>query len=271
MKPAPAVVSPAGHTGTWDPEVYLRFAAYRARPAEDLLPRLALDVPGSIYDLGCGPGNLTRTLQERWPDRRIVGVDSSREMLDGARKRFGQTGIDWRAGDIAAWRADAPAALVFSNAALHWVADHAVLFPRLMGEVASGGLLAIQIPVTGQAKYQQCIRAVKSSPRWRERLAGVEPHDDAHPAGFYYDLIAPLARDIDVWETDYHHVLGGPHPVTDWMRGTGLVPMLSVLNPEEQAEFLADYNAATDAVYPRQVDGRVLFTMRRLFLVAKRA
>jgi trans-aconitate 2-methyltransferase len=262
--------APAGYTGTWDPDVYLRFAAYRARPAEDLMRRLTLAVPGVIYDLGCGPGNLTKQLQDTWPDCDVIGVDSSPDMLAGARQRFGDTGITWRTGDIGTWQADEPAALVFSNAALHWLSDHATLFPRLMSQVAPGGLLAIQVPMTGTSKYQDCIRAVKSAPRWKERLAGVEPHDDPHPAGFYYDLIAPLAAEIDVWETDYHHILGGEYPVTAWMRGTGLVPMLSVLTESEQAQFIADYNAATAAVYPRQIDGQILFTMRRLFLVAKR-
>jgi trans-aconitate 2-methyltransferase len=268
---AAAPQKPAGYTGTWDPNLYLRFAAYRARPAEDLLPRLTIAVPGPVYDLGCGPGTLTRALKDKWPDRQIIGVDSSAEMLTSARQRFGTSDILWREGDIAAWTAQEPAALLFSNAALHWLSDHTTLFPRLMRQVRPGGLFAVQVPMTGQARYQGCIRNVKNSARWRSRLAGVEPHEDPQPVGFYYDLLAPLAADIDVWETDYHHVLEGEHPVTAWMSGTGLVPFLSVLSDEERVAFLADYDAATAAAYPRQIDGKVLFTMRRLFIVATRA
>jgi trans-aconitate 2-methyltransferase len=261
---------PAGYSGTWDPDLYLRFAAYRARPAEDLIPRLSLSLPGAIFDLGCGPGNLTRQLKDRWPDRTVIGVDSSPDMLAGARKRFGSEAIAWRQDNIATWTADQTVALLFSNAALHWLSDHATLYPRLMKQVPPGGLFAVQVPMTGQARYQQCIHAVKNSARWRDRLRGIEPHDDPHPPGFYYDLLAPLAADIDVWETDYHHILTGEHPATAWMSGTGLVPFLSVLDEVEKAAFLADYDAATDAAYPRQVDGKVLFTMRRQFIVARR-
>ncbi len=261
---------PAGNVGAWDPQQYLRYAAYRARPAEDLMSRLVLEVPGAIYDLGCGPGNLTRQLQRKWPDRRIVGVDSSPDMLADARKKYGDSGIDWRAGDIASWQADESAALVFTNAALHWLGDHDVLIPRLMRQVAPGGMLAIQMPDTARAKYHRCIWEVKESPRWKARLAAVLPHDNPHPAEFYYDLLSPLAAPVDVWQTEYRHVLSGEHPVTEWIRSTGLVPMLSVLDVSEQKAFIADYNAAAAAAYPRQSDGQVLFDMHRIFIVAKR-
>ncbi|TAL00402.1 MAG: methyltransferase domain-containing protein [Rhodospirillaceae bacterium] len=262
---------PAGQAGTWDADTYLRYAAYRARPMEDLLPRIALSVPGSIYDLGCGPGTLTRQLKDRWPERPVSGIDSSAEMLRKARQSYGDGAISWQQADIATWRANPPAALVFANASLHWLPDHAGLFPRLFGDVVPGGILAVQMPMTGQAAYHICLHHVKNAPRWRERLAGVEPHDDPHPAAFYYDLLAPFATDTDIWETDYHHVLTGAHPVTDWVSGAALVPVLSVLNDDEKAEFIADYKAAETAAYPRRLDGTVLFTMRRLFMVAKRA
>ncbi len=261
---------PAGTIGTWDPQQYLRYAAYRARPAEDLMSRLALDVPGAIYDLGCGPGNLTRLLQQKWPDRRIIAVDSSPDMLAEARKTYGESGIEWRAGDIAQWKADAPAAMVFTNAALHWLGDHDTLIPHLMRQVAPGGVLAVQMPDTARSGYTRCIVDVKASPRWKERLAGVALHMDPHPAAFYYDLLSPLAEPVDIWQTEYRHVLSGEHPVTAWIRSTGLVPILSALNESEQAAFIADYNAAAAAAYPRQADGHVLFDMHRIFLLAKR-
>lgn len=254
---------------TWNPDLYLRYAAYRARPAEDLMPRLNITVPGDIYDLGCGPGTLTVKLKERWSDRRVIGVDASPEMLAKAREKFPDT-IQWREEDIARWTATAPAAMVFTNAALHWLSDHETLLPRIMGQIAPGGLFAMQVPVSGPQPYHKCIEKVAASPKWRERFKRVYPHPDPLPVRVNYDLLSPLASEIDVWETDYHHVLEGEHPVTEWISSTGLVPFLSALPEAEHPAFLADYSACTDAAYPRQKDGTVLFTMHRLFIVARR-
>jgi trans-aconitate 2-methyltransferase len=253
----------------WNPELYLRYAAYRARPADDLLPRIHLKVPGDIYDLGCGPGTLTKRLKDKWPDRRVTGVDSSPDMLAAAREKF-PSGIDWQLADIASWSPSAPPALIFANASLQWLPDHGRLMPRLMSLVMAGGVLAIQVPESGTQTYHRCIESMTRSPRWRERLKGVHPHEDPLSPRAYYDLVAPLAADIDVWETDYHHVLEGDDPVTEWISSTGLGPFLSVLSEAEKPAFLADYSACAKAAYPRQADNKVLFTMRRLFLLAVR-
>lgn len=252
---------------TWNPDLYLRYAAYRARPAEDLLPRLEVNIPGDIYDLGCGPGTLTKKLKDRWPDRRVIGVDSSPSMLSSAREKF-PSGIEWQQADIAQWKAASTAALVFTNAALHWVGNHEALLPHLMAQVAPGGVLAVQVPVSGPEPYHKCIEAVAAMPKWRERFKDVHPHGDPLSAQAYYDLLTPACRDIDVWETDYHHVLEGDNPVTEWISSTGLVPFLSVLPESEKADYLADYSACAKAAYARQADGKVLFTMHRLFIIA---
>jgi trans-aconitate 2-methyltransferase len=254
-------------TTTWNPDLYLRYAAYRARPAEDLLPRLNLKVHGDVYDLGCGPGNLTKTIKDKWPTRRVVGVDSSRSMLASAREKF-PTGIEWQQADIATWSAPKPAALVFANASLHWVNGHETLFPRLFQQVTPGGVFAIQVPESGAQPYHQCIETLAASDKWRARFAGIHPHGDPLSPRAYYDLLKPFAADLDIWETEYHHILEGENPVTEWISSTGLVPFLSVLSEAEKPEYLADYSALAAKAYPRQGDGKVLFTMRRLFIVA---
>ncbi len=172
-------------SNTWNPKTYLEFAAHRARPVEDLIPHLRLEVPGAIYDLGCGPGNVTMMLQARWPDRTVVGIDSSPEMLSSARAAHGSNTVTWKQEDIAKWSADEPAALVFANASLQWLDDHDSLLPRLLSNVTSGGLLAVQVPVTSEAPYQDCIRKVSAAPKWRARLAGVHPHEDVYSAERY--------------------------------------------------------------------------------------
>ena len=254
----------------WNPATYLEFAGYRARPAEDLLARLDLKIPGAVYDLGCGPGNLTRKLKDRWSERTIIGMDSSAEMLAKAEQSYGKTDIAWQRGDIASWTPDQPAALVFTNAALHWVPDHDRLFPRLMAAVAPGGLFAMQMPMTGEAPYHAIVRQLLASPRWHDRLADVRDH--AHPltARHYYDLVCHQAANVDTWETHYHHVLKDIDAVTVWVSGTALVPYLTVLDENEKAAFLTDYTEIARGVYPPSRDGQVLFTMRRIFMVAER-
>lgn len=255
----------------WNPATYLEFAAYRARPAEDLMARLELRVPGAIYDLGCGPGNLTRKLKDRWPDRAVTGTDSSPEMLAKAEQSFGAADISWRLSDIATWTPEKPPALVFTNAALQWVPDHDMLFPRLMAAVAPGGLFAMQMPVTGEAPYHGCIKQLLARAPWRARLADVQTQQvHAASAQRYYDLVSPLAATVDTWEAYYHHVLKDTAAVTAWVSGTALVPYLTALREDEKAAFLADYTDLALAAYPASKNGKVLFTMRRLFIVAER-
>jgi trans-aconitate 2-methyltransferase len=255
---------------SWNPATYLAFAAYRARPALDLIAQLEIKVPGAIYDLGCGPGTLTRKLKDSWHDRDVTGVDSSPEMLAAARAKFPGNEITWQHGDIAAWAPEAPAALVFSNAALHWLPDHPRLFPRLMSAVAPGGLFAVQMPMTENAPYHTCVQRVLEKPQWQSRLAGVHSHDHPLDARTYYDAVIPAAAQVNIWETHYHHVMPDIHGVTAWASGTTLVPYLTKLTDEEKAAFLADYTDVAATAYPPQHNGEILFTMRRIFIVARR-
>ena len=258
-------------SGTWDPNTYLKFSAYRARPADDLMSRLSLELDGSIYDLGCGPGNLTAKLKARWPEREVTGVDSSADMLEKAQQDFGTLGIGWSLDDIATWSAPSPAALVFANASLQWLDKHEVLFPRLMGNVQSKGVFAVQMPKTTTAPYHQCIRDVIALPKWRSKLKNANPHPDEYTAERYYEILRPMAANIDIWETTYHHILSGKNPVIDWMSGAGLTPILKQLDSAQSTQFLEDYTTAIQSHYPRQKSGETLFAVRRIFIVAQRA
>jgi len=259
----------SGASVTWKPEVYLNFAGFRARPVDDLLPRIAPPDHGAIFDLGCGPGNVTAKLRDRWPGRPITGLDSSAEMLAAARRTY-PDGITWQLGDIVGWTPPTPAALIFANAALHWVGEHARLFPHLAQCLAPGGVLAAQMPVGQNAPYHTCLDELAFGPRWREKLAKGHRQRAPLAPGAYYDLLAPLADAIDIWETDYHHVLEGDDPVVAWAAGTALRPYTSLLDEGEAADFTAAYATALRAAYPPQSDGRTLFCMRRIFIVAKR-
>ncbi len=255
---------------TWNSQQYLKFAGERTQPAVDLAARVALESPARIIDLGCGPGNSTAVLARRWPQARLTGLDSSEAMLATARQDF--PAIEWVRGDIATWQAGVPFDLVFSNAAFQWVPDHARVIPHIFAQVAPGGALAMQIPANLSAPPHRIIRELAASPRWRERFQVAPREWRPESPAFYYDTLAPLAARVDIWETEYLHILPDVAAIVEWYRGTGLRPWLDALGGDvERTQFLAEYQAALTPAFPAQSDGRVLFPFRRLFVMAYRA
>jgi trans-aconitate 2-methyltransferase len=252
----------------WNPELYLRHADHRLRPALDLLARLGDGDPGRIVDLGCGPGNVTRLLRQRWPDADITGIDSSAEML--ARAAADHPGLRWRQQDIAAWRPRQSPDLIFTNAALHWLDHHDRLFPALLRTLAPGGRLAVQMPRNFAQPSHALLRQVASQGPWAEQVQSLlRPEPVAAPSD-YWRLLAPLGAELDIWETDYLHVLAGEDAVLGWVAGTALRPFLAALADHQREAFIADYRQALRQAYPMEADGSTLFPFRRLFLVAQR-
>jgi trans-aconitate 2-methyltransferase len=253
-------------TSTWDPNVYLRFTDHRLRPAVDLMARVPLAEARTVYDLGCGPGNVTRLLAERWPQARVTGVDASPEMLAKAKAI---PGIAWQQADLAAWHAESPADLVYSNAAFHWLDDHPVLFPHLLRQVASGGFLAIQMPRQHLNPTHQILFELVRERSWTS-LAGAIRENPSHAPGEYYGWLAPQASMLDIWETEYLHVLEGDDPVLNWVMGSVLRPVLDRLEPSRQPEFLRMYGERLRAAYPARSDGKTLLPFLRVFIVAQK-
>ncbi len=260
---------------SWDPKQYLKYSNERLRPAQDLLARVPGDAPRTIVDLGCGAGNVSALLADRWPHARITGVDNSSEMLAKARaSTAGDARFEWIEADIATWVPIAPMDVVYSNAALHWQDDHARLFPRLFDWVAPGGALAVQMPDNFAAPSHTAIAEVVAAPRWRDRLGALQRTWPVLPAGSYFRLLASAER-VDAWTTEYLHVLpastDGVHPVVAWVKGTTLTPFLAALDASTQRAFMDDVSARVAPSYPALPDGRVLFAFRRVFVVASRA
>jgi trans-aconitate 2-methyltransferase len=254
---------------TWDASLYLQFETERTQPARDLVRRIEVAAPRRIIDLGCGPGNSTALLRQRWPQAEIIGLDNSPEMLTAAANQY--PAGKWVQGDAGTWMADIPFDLVFSNATLHWVANHAALMPRLFGQVSPGGALAVQMPVHFQSPVHQLILQIADHPTWRDRLALAKTAIAVGRPGFYYDLLSPQAGRLDLWETEYCHVLENPEAIVDWIKGTGLRPFLQALPDDaDRDRFLAILLAGVTQAYRPQKDGRILFPFRRLFLVAYR-
>ena len=262
----------------WNPQQYLKFAEERLRPGFDLLGQIN-DLPaGEIFDLGCGTGPHARAIAARWPDRKVTGVDNSAAMLAEAGKE--PSSIGWVNADVATWQAPAPAALIYSNAALQWLNRHEVLFPRLIGMLTDGGVLAVQMPRNFDNPSQSLLRETAARGPWADVLAPLFAPDSAIPTmlrpdpvrapDFYYDLLAPLARNgIDLWETEYVHQLQGDNAVLEWMRGTTMRPILDALDDRLRAAFVDAYAAKLAAAFPRRDDGKTLLKFRRLFLVAR--
>jgi trans-aconitate 2-methyltransferase len=253
----------------WDPAQYLKFAGPRLRPAIDLLQRIDAESPATVYDLGAGAGNVTRLIAARWPAARIVGIDGSAEMLAKAAAENPQ--IKWQQDDLAIWRPERPADVIYSNAALHWLDDHDRLFPSLFTGLAPKGVLAVQIPRNFGAPSHTLITETARSGPWRQRLERLlRPAPVAEPE-FYYDLLAPLAASLDIWETEYLQVLDGENPVKEWTKGTWLTPLLAALDEPERSAFETAYGERVAAAYPPRGDGKTLFPFRRMFLIATAA
>lgn len=253
---------------TWDPDQYLKFSEGRTRPAAELLARIPLDSPSRVVDLGCGTGNSTELLAERWPNASLQGVDNSPHMLAAAREAHPDW--VWQESDIAEWVPRAQADVIFSNAALHWLRHHELLLPRLMKQLSRGGVLAIQMPRNFQAPSHRLIRQIADDGPWHDLLARAEEWiPPLEPAG-YYAILASGCSFVDIWETEYFQVMDSAAAIAEWVKGSALRPFLDRLAEGAQREFMARYTAALQTAYPPQPDGRVLFPFKRIFLMAQR-
>ncbi|MEP7054374.1 MAG: trans-aconitate 2-methyltransferase [Actinomycetota bacterium] len=253
----------------WDAADYLRFADDRARPFVDLLARVPAEAPKTVVDLGCGPGNMTVTLAQRWPTATVEGIDSSAEMIDRANTDFGKTErVSFALGDIRSWAPAHPVDVLVSNATLQWVPGHLELLPALLAAVRPGGWFGFQVPGNFNEPTHTELAAVLQLPRWSARFAGVELAAPwvPGPAAYLETLLALGAR-ADVWETTYLHMLFGDDAVLRWIEGTALRPVLNVLSEEEAGAFKAEYGERLRAAYPKNEHGTLL-PYRRIFAVA---
>lgn len=253
----------------WDPTLYLRFANERTQPAMDLAARVALEAPRRIIDIGCGPGNSTAVLRARWPSAQVVGLDSSPEMIERARRDSPDQ--QWICEDAADFTGEQSYDLVYSNATLQWIPNHHDLISTLWNAVATDGALAVQVPANRESPLHRALRTVAGSEPFRDQLDGPDRVFTYHSAGFYYDLVAPIARRYETWTTEYLHVMRSHEDLITWYRGTGMRPFLQALADDEQREmFESSVLRHAREGYPPQSDGKILFPFRRLFFIAYR-
>ncbi len=252
----------------WDAGQYLRFGGERSRPFFDLIAQIGATDPGYVADLGCGPGNLTAVLAQRWPGATVVGVDNSREMIAAATEQAAPAAanLTFELGDVWGWRPARPVDVLVCNAVLQWVPGHQRLLLDWADLLAPGGWLAFQLPGNFDQPSHAIVRELAESPRWRARLAEVQLNRQAGEPAEYVDLLARPGYAVDAWETSYLHVLPGADPVVEWTKGTTLRPVLAALAEEEAKEFLAEYAERLRPVYKPQSFGTI-FPFRRVFTV----
>lgn len=253
---------------SWSSKQYRMFEDQRTRPVRDLVAAIATENVRNAVDLGCGPGNSTDVLAQRFPAAHITGLDSSADMLSDARKRL--PALDFELADIADWTPAEPVDVILANASLQWLPDHAALYPRLIKQLAAGGTLAVQTPDNLEEPAHRLARQVAAQGPWAGRIGNLQ-HPDRHRPAFYYQLLAPHCSVVDVWTTTYFHPLEGGHEaVVEWFKGSALRPYLQALDTQEQRAFLAAYLGEIRRAYPALTDGTVLLPFPRLFIVAMR-
>ncbi len=254
----------------WSAQQYLKFEDERTRAARDLLAQVPLERVATGYDLGCGPGNSTQLLTERFGPDVITGVDSDDDMLEKARLRLPDT--PFVKADLASWTPPAKTDLLFSNAAFQWLPNHLDILERLMEHLHPGGVLAMQIPDNLDEPSHLAMEDTASAGPWRDAFSGLQIRRASPPSpADYVERLSRQSARIDVWHSIYNHRMASASAIVEWVKGTGLRPYLSVAGSAHEADFLNDYEQRIDAAYPALSDGGRLFRFPRLFVVAVKA
>ena len=254
---------------TWSAAQYVKFEHERTRPVCDLVARIPLTHVETAADIGSGPGNSTDVLRERYPEARIIGLNSSPDMIVAARKRLPD--IAFEVADIRRWRPKEPLDVILANAVLQWIPDHETLFPALIAKLKPGGALAAQMPDNLDEPSHRLMGEVASDGPWAAKLKdAAAARTERHLADWYFRLLRAHAPHVDIWRTTYFHPLAGARAIVEWLKGTGLRPFLDPLDESERQAFLARYEGRITKAYPAEPDGTVLLPFPRLFVIAAR-
>jgi len=252
---------------TWSAKQYSMFEQQRTRPVRDLVAAIPDGDVRTAVDLGCGPGNSTEVLADRFPQALVTGMDSSDDMLVDARKRL--PALSFELADIGAWNPAQKFDVILANASLQWLPDHATLYPHLVSQLTLGGTLAVQTPDNLDEPAHKLAREVAADGPWAAKIGAVK-HNERHAASYYFELLSKHCSTVDVWRTTYHHPLAGSAAVVEWFKGSALRPFLAPLTESEKSAFLDEYLARITKAYPALADGTVLLPFPRLLIIATR-
>ncbi len=253
----------------WNSTQYLKFKAQRTQPSIDLAARIEVENPRDIIDIGCGPGNSTRVVKDRFPEARATGADLSDNMLEAARRDnpdcdFIKLDVG---GDLSALTGKFD--VVFSNACLQWVSEHRRLLPSLFSLLRKGGALAVQIPMNFEEPIHRIIGETAQSPEWSGKFRDQRIFYTLSE-GEYFDILSELTDDFEIWRTVYFHRMPSIESIIEWYKGTGLRPYLDALSDNDKEKFLAEIKARLEEEYPRQKNGEIIFRFPRFFFITRK-
>lgn len=240
-----------------------------ALPAHDLAEKIKVENPSTILDLGCGIGDSTNVLFERYPGAKILGLDNSEEMITMAKEQY--PNLNFKSFDITHDLSflNNSMDIVFCNSCLQWVPDHKTLIPRLIDLLTDRGTLCIQMPLNFKQPIHRLIHRTVTSDKWKDHF---EKTNEIHviSANKYYDILAEKCSKIDMWVTTYYHILDSSETILNMYRDTWLKSYLDVLDDEEKKAFEADILEEIEKNYPPQKDGKIIFKLPRLFFIAEK-
>jgi len=253
----------------WKPNLYLTFGKERTQPTIDLVARIEFETPSRIIDIGCGPGNSTNVLKARWPHSEIIGVDNSQAMIEQAKKTYED--ISWMCADASNDLSSlGKFDIVFSNAAIQWIPNHEALLSNFFNLLSNNGIMAIQVPNTSNMPINIELKNLVANEKWKKHFNSLSSSYSYHTEYFYYDILCNLTNDIDMWVTNYCHVMNSYNDIVKWYSSTGLRPYLDCLKDEYmQSEFLFEYEQILSKSYPVQKDKKILFPFTRIFFITK--
>ena len=254
----------------WNPEHYLKYGNERTQPSIDLVNRIRAEhAPVQIADIGCGPGNSSQVLMQRWPGAKLTGVDNSPAMIEKARRDYPHQ--NWILADASQFNTDQKFSLIFSNAAIQWIPNHEALFERFFDLLEEEGTIAVQFPQFQEMVLGKVIDLVSRKERWKRQTEDCGQVFTCHSDSYYYNLLSDKVKSMDIWETDYIHVMPNHLSIVDWIKSTGMKPYLERISGEqEKKDFENEVLAEIKTAYPRQENGCVLFSFKRFFLIAYR-
>lgn len=252
--------------GDWNPYLHKRFEKQRTQPVKDLIHSIELEQVNSVLDIGCGPGNSTEELARRWNNAKIIGIDSSLNMIEQAKVRLPSIRfelIDANEDLSNLGKFD----LVFSNAAIQWMPNHRELITKFYELLNNNGVLAIQLPEVSSMAIQRAVEETAMNVKWSHRF-NKSSEFNYDKMDYYYSICAELSKEINLWETDYYHIMDNHQNIIDWYKSTGMKPYLEKLECEEdRLSFEKEVLERITKSYRIQLDGRVLFPFKRLFFI----
>ncbi|MBI9088403.1 MAG: methyltransferase domain-containing protein [Desulfobacterium sp.] len=254
----------------WQPDLYMQFKSERTQPSIDLVAKIDQVAPKTIIDMGCGPGNSTRILANRWPESKIIGIDSSAAMIEKAKQEYPNQ--EWQMANASTYESAMKFDVVFSNAVIQWIPNHEHLFTKFHALLSNDGVVAVQIPQFWDMPLGKIIENIATATRWKDQTGGVSTLFTIHDYSFYYDILSNLFNSIEIWETHYLHVLENHVSVLEMIRSTGLKPYLERLTDDSaRREFEEAVLKEIREAYPIQKNGKVLLPFNRLFFTGRKS